>query len=499
MLIKWNLITLMLLIVAFPAWGLSGARLIGQSASGQTALFNLGIHDGVKEGDFAVIVKQIRDMNQRDLRVVPVAKARNIKLNTVNSVWVLYKIYDHELLVKGQDYIIISESQMLSGRRDPRFGRIKVVTEKGKVKEQVKSALAEDKERLAKLKDLYPEVQTLHEKETRSDMDGELIDVDRWEKVKKDKYATALYKSPHQKDFRRELKLATFEKMVTAYLERVNDPDFSYDKFYDEQRKTNFSNEFRERSNFSTEYEQFLSYQSQKATEDAKLYRAMLEKGETWSEEFSDEELKHVLTNVSALQEKDRRSFVVKDPKRYTVYLGYAMNLTDAQTEKDASYRRDGSYAVDFDFEGTPLLKHETLERFTLNASIRMNKTAMETQGRNASVDEISGTVGVNWYPLYAPHALEAPAIFIGTYIRSGTAAVEAPTVAEKANYTVLAMPGFRGGMKYNFKNQIGLRIAFSMETLKLDRYEQSKFGSILPEEADLVEGKINFALAYSF
>lgn len=498
--IKRILITLMLLVVVIaPAWAFSEARLLGNSTSGQTALFNLGIHDGVKEGDFAVIVKEIRDLDKRDLRVVPVARAKNIKINTANSVWVLYKIFDHRLLVKGHPYLILSESQMLNGRRDPRFGRITVVTEKGKVVEQAKETLAEDKDRLSKLKTLYPEVQTLHEKEARSDADGELLDVEGWKKFKNDKYRVALYKSPHQTDFRRELRLSTFEKMVTAYLERVNDPDFNYDKFYDQQKKSRFSNEFREKTSFSTEYEQFLSTQAQKAISDAKLYRAMLEKGETWSEDFSDEELRVILTNVSTLQEKDRRSVVLADPKRFTVYLGYGMNLTDAQTEKDAGYRRDGTYAVDFDFEGTPLLKHETLERFTLNASIRMNKSAMESQNFNASVDELSVTAGVNWYPLYAPHALEAPAVFVGTYIRSGTATIEAPSAAEKSNYTVLAMPGIRGGLKYNFKNNVGLRIALSMETLKLDRYEQSKFGSILPDQADLVEGKMNFALAYSF
>jgi hypothetical protein len=499
-LMRWILIKLVLLVViTTPAWGLSGARLLGLSESGQTALFNLGTYDNAKEGDYAVIVKEIRSLTTRDLRLVPVAKARNIKISTNNSVWILYKFYDAELLVKGQQYLILSESTMLNGRRDPRFGRISVITEKDKTAFQANQTLSDDKDRLSKLKNQYPEIAELHGKETRSDEDGELVDVEGWKKFKGDKYRSALYKSPHAADFQRELRLSTFEKMVTAYLKRVNDPGFNYDQFYDEQKKSEFYNEFRQRSNFSTEYESFLSFQAQKAVADAKLYRSMLEKGESWSEDFSDEELKRILKEVSVLQEKDRREYVMAEPNKYAVYLTYGMEFSDSQTEKDAGYRRDGRYSVETEFEGVPFAKHETLERFTLDATFRINKTAFEAENKNASLDEISVSGGVNWYPLYAPYALEAPAVFLGTYIRSGTASVEAVSVAEKANYTLLSMPGFRGGMRYNFKNNVGLRIALSMETLKLDRYEQSKLGSVLPDQANVVEGKMNFSLLYSF
>lgn len=491
-------ITLLLLNVR-DAQALSEARLIGMSRSGQTAIFNLGSYDGVKEGDFAVIVKEIRDLETRDLRIVPVAKAKNIKIGTQNSVWVLYKVYDIELMVRGQSFLILSESQMLRGRRDPRFGRISVITQKDKVSAQTKEALADDQDRLSKLKVQYPEITSLHDKEKRSDADGELIDVDVWKKIRNDRYRTALYKSPSQDDFRRELRLATFEKMVTAYLRRVNEPDFSYDKFYDEQRKTLWANEFREKSTFINEYRDFLSHQAQKAVEDAKLYRALLEKGQSWSEDFSDEELKVVLKEVSVLQEKDRRGYVMAEPTRYSAYLSYGMTFNDAQTEKDPGYRRDGRYSADLDFEVTPFLKHETLERFTLNGTFRLNKTAFESENKNARLDELSLSAGANWYPLYAPHMYEAPVIFLGAYVRSGTAHVEAPSVSEKANYTLLSLPGFRGGMKYNFKNNVGLRIALSMETLQLDRYQQSKLGSILPDQVNIVEAKMNFAVAYSF
>ena len=490
---------LLALVVTSNAKALSGARLINQSSSGNTALFNLGIHDGVKEGDYAVIVKEIRSLESRDLRLVPVAKARNVKINTGHSVWILYKIYDRELLNKGDKYLILSESLMLSGRRDPRFGRISVISDKDKVSQQTKQALAEDKDRLSRLKKLYPEISPNHERDMRSDGDGELIDVEEWQKIKGTKYRTALYKSPYQQDFKRQLRLETFQKLVTAYLQKVNDPKFNYDQFYDEQKKSAFANEFRVRSNFDSEYENFLSYQAQKATSDAKLYRSILEKGDRWSEDFSDEEMRAVLNSVSVLQEKDRKEFVMSKPNRYTVFVGYGMGFNDSQSEKDTGYRRDHLYQVDLDFEAVPLLKHPTLERLTFNASVRSNKTAFESEQQNVSFDETSFTLGANWFPLYASYATEAPVIFLGLYVRSGWGHAVAPTVNEKANYTVLAAPGFRAGLRYNFRNNVGIRLMGSLESLSLDSYEQSKTNSVLPATTSIPDGKLNFALAYSF
>lgn len=486
-------------VIVVPVWALGEARLINMSASGQTALFNLGVHDSVVEGDYAVIVKEIRDLSTRDLRIVPVAKARNVKLNTQNSIWIIYKFYDAELLVKGQAYLILSESEMLKGRRDPRFGRISVITEKDKTSWQANQTLASDKDRIAKLKDQYPEVATLHGKEERSDGDGELVDVEGWKKYRDSKYRTALYKGPNTKEFQRELRLSTFEKIVTSYLDQVNDPGFSYDRFYADQKKMAFTNEFRERSNFSNEYEKYISNQSQKATADAKLYRSLLEKGESWSEDYSDEELKNLLGQVSILQEKDRRHDVLTTPIRHSIFFNYGMSFNDAQTEKDSMYRRDGRHSLELSFETIPVLHHETLRHFSLDASVRTNKTAFSFDATNAKVDETSLSAGLNWYPINVSYAQDATILFLGAYIRSGKASVEAPALFETSNYTLLAMPGLRAGMRYNFRNNVGLRLALSMETLKLEKYERSTLGSALPDQASLAEGKMNFAMTYSF
>ncbi|MBA2403427.1 MAG: hypothetical protein H0V66_01540, partial [Bdellovibrionales bacterium] len=161
--LRMTIYAISLIVITLPAWALTEARLLSQSSSGQTVVFNLGIHDGVKDGDYAVIVKQVRSLDTRDLRLIPAAKARNVKINSDSSVWILYKVFDHELLVKGEKFLVLSESHMLSGRRPPQIGRIKVVTNKQQIKEQTKNAEADDKDRISKLKHKYEVMTPAHE------------------------------------------------------------------------------------------------------------------------------------------------------------------------------------------------------------------------------------------------------------------------------------------------------------------------------------------------
>ncbi len=488
-----------LLVMTSKVLALSEARLLNQSSSGQTAVFNLGSFDGISPGDYAIIVKQIRSLDSRDLRIVPVAKARNIKINSDSSVWILYRIFDQELLINGDKFQLLSESHLLRGRRVPTLGRTSVVLDKGKGSEQLSNLLNDDVDRLSKKKNDYETIAIAHEKQKKSDTDAELIDLEAWEKNRHSNFRTSIYKSPNKSEWTRQLRLATFEKLVVAYLEQVNNPNFNYDSFYQKQMKSTFSNEFLAKSYYESEYGNFLKRESFKSTADAKLYRTMLEKGESWSEDFSDEELKNILGQVSILQEKDRRISVMAKPTRFAFALEYGTFMTDAQTNKDSLYRRESRYSTELDFEATPLLKHPTLETITLNGTLRLNQTAFAANSVNADLNERSVTLGANWYPFYAPYTIEVPVIFLGAYFRSGLASAKFPSTNESANYTVFSLPGLRAGFKFLMRNNFGLRLLVSLETLKLERYESSKIASALPSTTNLAEAKIGFGLVYAF
>lgn len=491
------LISALLMLLVTEAFALNEARLLNLSKSGQTVLFNLGIHDGVREGDYAVIVKEIRELDTRDLRIVPVAKARNIKINPDSSVWIIYKAYDAELLVRGQEFLILSETEMLRGRRDPRLGRITVTGPKSKRTESVTNVMTDDRDRLGKLKDKYDVSEVTHDQTPLYDDEGILIDMEDWEEVKGSKYRTALYKSPNSREYRRQLRLATFEKLVTGYLRKVNDPDFSYDRFYDEQMKSEFNGIFRKNSNFDTEYRSFLREQSARATEESKLFRKILEKGGTWSEDYSDEELRQTLTNVSVLQEIDRRDYVISKPRRHNLSFDYGFYLNNAQTKTDDQVGGRSSYELGYEF--IPFIKHKVLERFTLFGTGRYSLNAFETNNSNAATNERSLSLGAKWYPLYAPYTVEAPVVFLGIHVRSGQMSMRSPTFGDRANYTLLSVGGIQAGLRYNIRSGLGLRIAGSVETLQLERYQFDRYGSKLPDRTNIFEARTGVALVYAF
>jgi hypothetical protein len=485
------------IVVCLQAWALTESRLLGISSSGTTALFNIGVHSSINSGEYAIVLKQIRDINVRDLKVVPVAKARNIKINTESSVWVLYYVYDPELLSKGDKYLFFTETLALKGRRKAKLSRLKIISNQTKVKDQVNSELNQNKDRISKLSSKFEELTPLKGHQEISDSDAELIDVSIWKKNKDERHESSIYKSTNKREFQRQLELSTFEKMVNTYLNKVNKPDFNYDAFYDEQKKSEFGNEFKVASSFNTEYADFVRSQSMKRESDARLYRSLLEKGESWSQDFSDEELRTILGEVSILQEKDRRLFVISNPNRYAASLDYGLFITDPQTEKD-SYRRSSRRSFELLFEGIPFLKHPSLERISIEGGLRQSQSAFSDSNFNVGTNETSFSLGMNWFPTFAPYTVEAMVLFFGVSLRRGIVDASIASQADNGKYTVTSSPGLKVGVKYNLKNNFGFRFLLNLENQNYDRFE-SALNTNLPTTKNLLESKLSVGMSYLF
>lgn len=271
------------------------SRLLSQSPTGQTAVFNVGKFDKVFEGDEAVILKNVVPLESKALRVVPVAKARCIKTNSHGSIWILYQISESELLIPGDKFLIMTDTNSLNGQKNPEIGRSTIVSSSNQVEEDVKSFLNDEKDAIAKKSDEYESLGTMHSQEIKSDHDTTMIDVDEWKRSKNLKYRSAIYKSTSKQRFVRSYRLEKFYQLVTDYLNRINDPEFNYEKFFADQMRDASSNEFRNKSYFNSEYENFLYNKSRKSGVEVKLYQSLLKKGEAWSEDFSDEELRQLL------------------------------------------------------------------------------------------------------------------------------------------------------------------------------------------------------------
>jgi hypothetical protein len=309
-----------------------------------------------------------------------------------------------------------------------------------------------------------------------------------------------LYRSPHENDFEEKVRIETFEKIVTSYLNRVNEPNFNYDKFYEEQRKSISANEFSLKSSTDNEYQSYIHDQKSKDAQSLKLRYAALQKGSTWSEDFSDEELKVVLKEVSEIQESDRRVLLQTDPKNVSAYFTLGLNLTDDQSARDTSHRQSRQYSLETEIELQPLPLNQTLKRFSLGGLLRYGLGASSFSGKNTDREDLSLGAALNWYPFYLPSDKEVPAYFIGTSVRAGTSNLETPSIGEKGQYSLTSFPSLRVGMKYTMPFDMGMRFSFELEKLNLNRYSKNASAvSVQSEEFSQWEGKINLSFLVSF
>lgn len=488
-----------LLLLSFESLALTETRLLQLSSSGKTAVFDAGVHERLTAGEFGILVKQIADISDSHaLRVVPVAKLRSIKVNGDHSIWSVFEPYQESLLKKGDKFNLLTESNMIPGRRKYELSQLTVVSNESQGKEAARDALRSDEDLLARGKN-YAKDHINFGPNYKSDEDFELIELEKWAKHKGHRYRTGLYRSQNKEQFRRALRLEVFEGLVTNYLQKVNDPNFNYDSFYSEQMRVANSNFFKNRSNFATSWENHQAEKNKSFEDNIKLRRSLLEKGERWSEDYSDEELADVLKTISVAQENDRKKRVISRPARFHAAIDYAQILSDHESSKDQLYSKSNRFALSFDFEFVPVLKHEIWERFTINAQLSSSDDSIGVDNRNYDRKDQSFTLGANFYPFYAPYTVSVINLYLGTYFRAGQSKLNSSQYVGEGNYTLWSIPGFRLGLRYTFKNSVSLRFTGSVETTKLERTSSDILNSPLPESISQTDMNLAFGLGYSF
>src|SRR5690606_34662568 len=140
--------------------------------------------------------------------------------------------------------------------------------------------------------------------------------------------------------------------------------------------------------------------------------------------------------------------------------------LSDHQTTEDSLYTKSMRTFVSLDLEMIPFLKHEIWERFSLNGQIAMNDDAIAAGRKNYDRQDQSFTLGVNWYPFYAPYTLSSIYFYLGTYFRARQSKLRSDFYAYKGNYTLFSLPVFRAGLRYIFENQLSSGFIGSLETV---------------------------------
>jgi hypothetical protein len=477
--------------------GIAEARLISKSTSGKTALFNVGDLEKIKVGDHGVIMRRLKEQDANALRMIPIAKGRVVKTGPTRSLWYLYEISDPVSLIMREKYVVTTEGLMLSGRRLLENDRLRVVDEKKNLPLALPERKSGDKDLLALRKAEYELYRKQHKIGEDWDKDGVLYDVDEWVTVDregKQKYARALWRSPHEDDFAIKKRLETFEKVVVNYLRRINDPAFNYGDFYWEQNK-DAGGEFRVKSTSLSIADEMREEEKKANEEEIVAHRKIIEKGQGWSDDYSDEQLQTMLNKVGVSYEQDRRRNATY--KSYDVQFsgGLGLNALDNENRADAENARKAKWSLEGGVEWFPVPRGETLRQLALFSTLRYVIDGVSVGNLNAQTEEYSFGVGGTWHLLHSPFTIGRNIPFLSLGVRSGIARLTIPSVGEKGNYSVVAFPQVAGGVKYNLRTGMGFRAALSFEKLMLEQTSANRPGGNLPARSEILDGRLSFGL----
>lgn len=482
--------------------GVVEARLIVKSSTSRTVLLNVGQLDQIRAGDFVVFIRKTYNVLDDKERLLPVAKGRVIQAGKSRSIVMLYQVEDLKQIVSKEKYIVAVESVMMAGRRKLHSDRLTLVEEKKLVPTTLEEKRVGDKDGLALRRDEYRVGRKNHELGETYAKDGTLTDVDQWVTVGRDgeqKFARALWRSPHEKEFQIQKRLETFDKLVAAYLARVNDEDFNYDKFYAEQARDN-GGMFQKNNTSINQYEQFLQDERNNQDREAELYREMLAKGEGWSDEYSDEELSSRMQSVGFVVEQERRQTALVVNRSWQLMGSLGINVLDNENRADPQNSRKIKWNVEVGGEIFPARNHSELERLGLWGSLRYLQDGISIGQLNAQLDERSLGIGANWHFLQPAWAVNRNIPFLGLGVRTGVVTLKVPSNGQQANYSMISFPMAVAGFKYNLRSGLGLRLAFSVEKLLLEKTEDNvTTDSVLPKRTDFLDGRIAFGLTKFF
>lgn len=467
------------------------------SSSGKTLLVDKGSNHNISFDDYGILLKKF-DINEKRV-FKPVAKMKAVKVFGERSIWVTFKVFMPEEIKSGARLMLFSETALLEGRTSLKVTRSKIIGHENLLSKQVADSLKEGTEGLSKKEKNYRVEKKLHDREKHYDSDAELIDLDAWsDKVADKNYRpVAILRSPYAKNFSDRKRVETFEKMVVAFIRKYDDPKFTLRDMYYLQSKNPYADTFTQRTAEGSYFDRYIENQQKQKEKEDKIFRDLKSKGEAWSDDYSDEELSELVYNIGAIQERERRAQIAAHKFDHQFYGHFGLNLVNNENLKDSNNTEQSKYDIELGWEYYFLKNVSLLNRFSLEFHGRRSVDAFSIGGGyNVKTTEYSLAGQINWYPFIKPNILEKNIVFVGILFRTGLARIKLSDTEEEGNYQVQTLPGFRGGVKYNFSNSFGVRLQAGYENITVSRIIRTYDGGLLPDRANYTEGKLSIGLS---
>lgn len=465
------------------------------SSSKRTIQINRGLLDKIRDQDLAFLIKSER-LPAGKLVLRPIAKLKAIKLYPRSSLWVAVNIFEGQELNVGSRLIFVTQSKLLTGRRDLNITRKNVIL----TEEQDEESVLAGTEQLAKKEDQFTVLNNNHEVEKHYDpqVDVKVIDIEKWDEILGDykKYRKGYYKSPYSKEFSSHFEVKKFEKMVVAYLNKYNDVNFSYEDYIAQiegKKPLDIS------GSLGTFSDKQKAAKLRQIRDDEKFYKKMSTQGDAWSQDYSDEELSEYLSRMSQSRERIRRDYLRASHYNYQTSLSLGLNLVNNENLSDSENSEQSKYSAEIGFEGYFFKKYEAVKYVTLEMSARTARDAYFAGDLNVLSKEYSIAFQINYYAFNEPDSVNIPIVYIGMLYRYGLARLTNNTTDEEGNYILQSLPGLRVGTKWNMENGYGFRMQGELENIIVNKIEKSDSEGVLPDKSNYINGRLSLGLTRFF
>lgn len=475
------------------------AKIVQTSTSGKTIILDKGLNHFIQNKDYGVLLEKTFNKKEKRFYYKPVAKIKAVKVFNETSIWVAYKIFISKSIIKDARMLMLSETALLQGRKLLKVDRSKIVTTKNNTTKQVADSLKESPEALGTKNVAYSSNKKLHDKQNILSSDANLVDIDQWEDLAGNSKhsAVSIYKSPHSKEFSKQQRVQTFEKMVVAFIRKYNDPKFTLKRLYYGIRSNGENPELDSEGIQGSYFTRYLEEEEKIEEKENKVFADLKNKGESWSDDYSDEELSELVYNIGSIKERERRETISAHKFKHQIYTVFGTNLVNNENLQDRDNTAQSKYDFEIGWENYFLKDIEGLNQLTLELSGRRAVDAFSIGGGyNATSVEYSVAAHFNWYPFYLPNVLEENIIYFSVILRTGLSALSLSEDNESGNYQISSFPGFKVGIKYNFTNSFGVRASFGLEDITASRIAREFDDGNLPDQISYREGKLSFGIS---
>jgi hypothetical protein len=482
------------------AFAIGTAKVLEISSTGMSVILDRGSFEGIKLGMRGRLLRPVGDMDRPKFKYL--ATAEVIKVHSNYSYWYLREINKAEFLDKGQRVVFVTMDEALSGRRDAKYKKRRVILRKGetplKFIEENENGVPTE---LIKKDGKYEKNnQELTETDPTLDEERIITEFETWAESKNldyvDEYMqevatnreTDISEDRNLNDYRKKDGDKLFKSVVDGSVDKFNDYKYSLDTFYREQKKDKDYREIREGVTDQTVYAKYQKQKEERKWVSPQALAKIKRDGKLWSSDMNDDQLRRFFISSGIRRENERQRLALSEYNSNEVTLYYSTALREHYTTNDDNFQ-GSNYSLGVGYEFHLRRTDPEWDKHTLDLFLIRTIAFYDIGGdKNGRFTEGIVKFGYNYYFINNPATIYRWMFYGGVGLLRGNALMQGIGLVKDYNYSVIGFP-MHLGFKYRFKSgdeldQIsgigwGVNFKFSYEWLKLNN-------------VDLIEDDIN-------